>query len=158
MKGVRLPPVVWVGLAGRERDLVRTYSLGMRQRLGLAAALIKDPALLILDEPANGLDPAGIVEIRELVRSIGAEGRTVFVSSHLLGEVQQMSDRVAILARGKLITQGPVDEVLAQGNRGALVVSTSSSAPRRCCAPRDSMPPSSTTPFTSRPRPTMRRK
>jgi ABC-2 type transport system ATP-binding protein len=111
-----------VGLAGRERDLVRTYSLGMRQRLGLAAALLKDPALLILDEPANGLDPAGIVEIRELVRSIGAEGRTVFVSSHLLGEVQQMCDRVAILARGKLITQGAVDEVLARGHRGGLVV------------------------------------
>ena len=101
-----------VGLGGREDDQVRTYSLGMKQRLGLAAALLKDPALLILDEPANGLDPAGIKEFRELIRSLGAEGRTVFVSSHLLGEVQQMCDRVAIIARGRLVTQGSVSEVL----------------------------------------------
>jgi ABC-2 type transport system ATP-binding protein len=111
-----------VGLAGREDDAVRTYSLGMRQRLGLAAALLKDPALLILDEPANGLDPAGIKEFRELIRSLGAEGRTVFVSSHLLGEVQQMCDRVAIISRGRLITQGSVSEVLALGHQAKLLV------------------------------------
>jgi ABC-2 type transport system ATP-binding protein len=111
-----------VGLAGREDDAVRTYSLGMRQRLGLAAALLKDPALLILDEPANGLDPAGIKEFRELIRSLGAEGRTVFVSSHLLGEVQQMCDRVAIIARGRLVTQGSVKEVLSLGHRARLLV------------------------------------
>jgi ABC-2 type transport system ATP-binding protein len=110
-----------VGLGGREDDRVRTYSLGMRQRLGLAAALLKDPALLILDEPANGLDPAGIKEFRELIRSIGAEGRTVFVSSHLLGEVQQMCDRVAIIARGRLVAQGSVAEVLSLGHRAKLL-------------------------------------
>ena len=111
-----------VGLGGREDDKVRTYSLGMKQRLGLAAALLKDPALLILDEPANGLDPAGIKEFRDLIRSLGAEGRTVFVSSHLLGEVQQMCDRVAIIARGKLVTQGSVSEVLSLGHRAKLLI------------------------------------
>jgi ABC-2 type transport system ATP-binding protein len=110
-----------VGLSARARSPFRTYSLGMKQRLGLAAALVKDPEVLILDEPANGLDPAGIKEIRELVRRLGAEGRTVFVSSHLLGEVQQMCDHVAILARGRLVMQGPVSEVLARG-RGVRVV------------------------------------
>ncbi len=104
-----------VGLEERQRDLVRTYSLGMKQRLGIAAALMKDPSLLILDEPANGLDPAGIVEVRELVRSLGAEGRTVFVSSHILSEVQQTADRVAILARGRCVKSGPVAEVLSGG-------------------------------------------
>jgi ABC-2 type transport system ATP-binding protein len=104
-----------VGLEERQRDLVRTYSLGMKQRLGIAAALMKDPSLLILDEPANGLDPAGIVAVRELVRSLGAEGRTVFVSSHILSEVQQTADRVAILARGRCVKAGPVAEVLSGG-------------------------------------------
>ena len=111
-----------VSLADRAGDLVKTYSLGMKQRLGIAAALMKDPALLILDEPANGLDPAGIVEVRELLRQLGAEGRTVFVSSHILSEIQQTADRVAILARGRLVTSGPVDEVLAaRGGRGLTV-------------------------------------
>jgi ABC-2 type transport system ATP-binding protein len=111
-----------VSLADRAGDLVKTYSLGMKQRLGIAAALMKDPALLILDEPANGLDPAGIVEVRELLRQLGAEGRTVFVSSHILSEIQQTADRVAILARGRLVTAGPVDEVLAaRGGRGLTV-------------------------------------
>jgi ABC-2 type transport system ATP-binding protein len=103
-----------VGLAGREDDLVRKYSLGMKQRLGLAAALLKDPELLVLD-------PAGIKEFRELIRSLGAEGRTVFVSSHLLGEVQLMCDRVAIIARGKLVTQGSVAEILAMGHPAVMV-------------------------------------
>jgi ABC-2 type transport system ATP-binding protein len=111
-----------VGLLDRGADPVRTYSLGMKQRLGIAAALLKDPSVLILDEPANGLDPAGIVEVRELIRSLGAEGRTVFVSSHILSEVQQTADRVAILARGRLIKAGPVDEVLAAGGATGLVV------------------------------------
>ncbi len=111
-----------VGLAERASDKVRTYSLGMRQRLGIAAALIKDPSLLILDEPANGLDPAGIVEVRELIQSLGAEGRTVFVSSHLLSEVQQTADRVAILANGRLVAAGPVKDVLASGRSEGLVV------------------------------------
>jgi ABC-2 type transport system ATP-binding protein len=102
-----------VGLADRADDLAKNYSLGMRQRLGIAAALLRDPALLILDEPANGLDPAGIREIRELVRALGAEGRTVFISSHILSEVQQMCDRVAILTRGRCVASGTVREVLS---------------------------------------------
>ncbi len=111
-----------VGLAERADDNVRTYSLGMKQRLGIGAALLKEPDLLLLDEPANGLDPAGIVEVRELLRSLGAEGRTVFVSSHILSEVQQMADRVAILARGACITAGPVGEVLTAGRAQGVVV------------------------------------
>jgi ABC-2 type transport system ATP-binding protein len=111
-----------VGLSARAGDMVRTYSLGMKQRLGIAAALLKDPTLLILDEPANGLDPAGIVEVRDLLRSLGAEGRTVFVSSHILSEVQQMADRVAIVARGKLVAAGSVHEVLAAGRGTGLLV------------------------------------
>ncbi len=111
-----------VGLSDRAKDQVRTYSLGMRQRLGIAAALLKDPELLILDEPANGLDPAGIKEVRELVRRLGGEGRTVFVSSHQLAEVQQMCDRVAILSRGRSVAEGPVAEVLSRGREEALIV------------------------------------
>lgn len=111
-----------VGLADRADDMVRTYSLGMKQRLGIAAALMKDPALLILDEPANGLDPAGIVEVRQLIRGLGAEGRTVFISSHILPEIQQTADRVAILARGRCVKTGPVDEVLAVRGGGAMLV------------------------------------
>lgn len=111
-----------VGLGSRARSPFRTYSLGMKQRLGLAGALLKDPQVLILDEPANGLDPAGIKEIRDLIRRLGSEGRTVFVSSHLLGEVQQMCDRVAILARGRLITEGAVTDVLARGRAARVVV------------------------------------
>ena len=87
-----------VGLAERADDLVRGYSLGMRQRLGIAIALLKDPELLILDEPANGLDPEGIREVRQLIHNLGAEGRTVFLSSHLLSEVEQVCDEVAIVA------------------------------------------------------------
>ncbi|HJR18301.1 MAG TPA: ATP-binding cassette domain-containing protein [Actinomycetota bacterium] len=111
-----------VGLGERADDLVNGYSLGMRQRLGIAAALLKDPALVVLDEPANGLDPAGIVEVRELLRDLGREGRTVFVSSHLLSEVQQTCDRVAILARGRAVAAGPVHEVLSAGRGARLVV------------------------------------
>jgi ABC-2 type transport system ATP-binding protein len=111
-----------VGLGDRADDRVSGYSLGMRQRLGIAAALLKDPALVILDEPANGLDPAGIVEVRELLRSLGGEGRTVFVSSHLLSEVRQTCDRVAILARGRCVAAGPVGEVLSARHAERLVV------------------------------------
>ncbi|HWC10179.1 MAG TPA: ATP-binding cassette domain-containing protein [Acidimicrobiales bacterium] len=111
-----------VGLAGRADDPVRGYSMGMRQRLGIAVALLKDPQLLVLDEPANGLDPAGIKEVRELLRSLGAEGRTVFVSSHLLSEVQQTCNRVAILARGRCLRSGLVSEVLSSGRVSGIVV------------------------------------
>jgi ABC-2 type transport system ATP-binding protein len=111
-----------VGLAARGDDMVRAYSLGMKQRLGIAAALLKDPSLLILDEPANGLDPAGIVEVRGLLRSLGAEGRTVFVSSHILAEVQQIADRVAIIARGRLVAAGSVHDVLTSGRDAGIAV------------------------------------
>ena len=122
--GARVDEVIdEVGLAARGRDPVRRYSLGMRQRLALAAALLKDPELLILDEPANGLDPAGIRQVRELLRRLGREGRTVFVSSHQLSEVEQTCDSVAIVRRGRTVTSGRVDEVLAaaQGEPAALV-------------------------------------
>jgi ABC-2 type transport system ATP-binding protein len=111
-----------VGLAGRGDDTFKHYSLGMKQRLGIAAALLREPELLILDEPANGLDPAGIKEVRQLLRTLADEGRTVFLSSHLLGEVQQICDHVAILARGKCIAQGPVADVLARGEAARMVV------------------------------------
>jgi ABC-2 type transport system ATP-binding protein len=111
-----------VGLAHRADDAARGYSLGMRQRLGVAIALLKDPALLILDEPANGLDPAGIRDMRDLLRRLGEEGRTVFVSSHQLAEVQQVCDRVAIVANGRTILAGTVDEVLAATGTGAVLV------------------------------------
>jgi ABC-2 type transport system ATP-binding protein len=124
-----------VGLRDRARDPVRTYSLGMKQRLAIAATLLRDPSLLILDEPANGLDPAGIVEVRELLRSLGAEGRTIFVSSHILSEVQQTADHVAIVAKGKLIKAGAVDEVLATtGTSGVIVKLTDLEAGRRVLA------------------------
>ncbi|HEY2322416.1 MAG TPA: ATP-binding cassette domain-containing protein, partial [Thermoanaerobaculia bacterium] len=101
-----------VGLAHRLDQRVGTYSLGMRQRLGIAQALLGRPKLLILDEPANGLDPAGIREIRELLRSLAAEGMSVFVSSHLLAEVQLMCDRVAIIHKGRVLKEGPVHDLL----------------------------------------------
>src|ERR1041384_5519311 len=111
-----------VGLTDRADHLVKTYSLGMRQRLGIGAALLKDPAVLILDEPANGLDPAGIREVRNLLRRLGDEGRTVFVSSHILSEVQHIADRVAILARGRTVAVGPVAEVLTAGRSKGMLV------------------------------------
>ena len=101
-----------VSLKGRDRDRVRTYSMGMKQRLGLAIALLNDPELLILDEPANGLDPAGIVEMRDLLRGLAAAGKTVFISSHVLSEVQQICTRVAIINRGKLVRVAPVADLL----------------------------------------------
>ena len=110
-----------VGLAAAAAQAVRKYSLGMRQRLALAAALLKDPALLILDEPANGLDPSGMREIRTLLRSLGAEGRTVFVSSHLLSEVEQTCDSVAILSAGRCIAAGAVADVLGRAEAGLIV-------------------------------------
>jgi len=111
-----------VGLSDAADDRVRTYSLGMKQRLALAAVLLKNPELLVLDEPANGLDPAGLKEVRDLLRDLADEGRTVFVSSHLLHEVQLICDSVAILAHGRCIAQGPVDEVLQVRGGNAFVV------------------------------------
>ncbi|MGO8946510.1 MAG: ABC transporter ATP-binding protein [Ktedonobacterales bacterium] len=109
-----------VKLRGRDNDRVKTYSLGMKQRLGVAMALLQDPELLLLDEPANGLDPAGIVEMRDLMRSLAASGKTVFISSHVLTEVRQICTRVAILNLGKLIADTTVQELVA--GRGQYVV------------------------------------
>jgi ABC-2 type transport system ATP-binding protein len=108
-----------VDLTADAERRVSTYSLGMRQRLGVAMALLKDPELLVLDEPTNGLDPAGIVQMRELIASLAADGRTVLLSSHALGEVDQICDRVGILADGRLVAQGSVPEIRGEG---ALVI------------------------------------
>ena len=104
-----------VGLKKRAKSKVKTYSLGMRQRLSVAVALPNDPELLILDEPTNGLDPSGIIEIRDLISELGQQGKTIFLSSHMLHEVEQVCDHVAILNRGRVIAQGPVDELLHRG-------------------------------------------
>jgi ABC-2 type transport system ATP-binding protein len=112
----RIPELLeLVGLSGRGTSKVGAYSLGMRQRLGLACALLGDPELLILDEPTNGLDPAGMLEMRRLIRQLAEDdGKTVFLSSHLLHEVEQVCDRVLILDKGRLIAQGDVKELLSQ--------------------------------------------
>lgn len=101
---------------------MRTYSQGMRRRLGLAAALLRDPVVLLLDEPTNGMDPAGIRELRSLLRSLADEGATVLLSSHLLAEIEQLCDRVAVLRDGRLVAQGPVGELLHRGSRIRVVV------------------------------------
>jgi ABC-2 type transport system ATP-binding protein len=111
-----------VGLRDAAAERVKGYSLGMRQRLGIAAALLKRPKLLVLDEPSNGLDPAGMKEVRELLRRLGDDAVTVFLSSHLLAEVQQICDDVTILARGKYIAGGRVADVLAAQATGAIRV------------------------------------
>ncbi|HKB71002.1 MAG TPA: ABC transporter ATP-binding protein [Thermoanaerobaculia bacterium] len=116
---LRIPELAaLVSLESRLDDRVSTYSLGMRQRLGLAQALLGDPRVLILDEPANGLDPAGIREIRELIRELAhVRGLAIFLSSHLLSEVEQTCDRVAILHRGKVLALDTVDRLLASRER-----------------------------------------
>jgi len=99
------------GLSDRAGDRARTYSMGMKQRLGVAAALLKDPELLILDEPTNGLDPAGMAEMRAFIRSLAQGGRTVVLSSHLMGEVEQVCDRVGVIREGVLVAEGTVEEL-----------------------------------------------
>jgi ABC-2 type transport system ATP-binding protein len=103
-----------VHLRDRAGDRVSGYSLGMKQRLGIAAALLSDPKLLLLDEPANGLDPAGIVGMRDTLRALAGAGKTVFVSSHILGEVQQLADVVGIIANGRLVREGSIDTLLRE--------------------------------------------
>jgi len=110
------------GLAERGDDQVATYSLGMRQRLGIAAALLRDPEVVVLDEPANGLDPAGIAEIRRLLVALAAEGRTVIVSSHLLDEAEKMCDRVAVMDAGRCVAVGPIHDLLATAGAGGVLV------------------------------------
>jgi ABC-2 type transport system ATP-binding protein len=100
-----------VDLTSRAGDRYRSYSLGMRQRLGVAAALLGQPDLLILDEPTNGLDPAGMADMRDLIRALAAEGQTIMLSSHLLGEVEQICDRVGVIARGRLLVEDTVDRL-----------------------------------------------
>jgi ABC-2 type transport system ATP-binding protein len=112
-----------VGLGAAAGKKAKAYSLGMKQRLGLAAALLQPRELLVLDEPTNGLDPQGMREIRALVRELAADGTTVFLSSHLLDEIEQVCTQAAVLARGRLITQGPVAD-LSAGARGRLAVTT----------------------------------
>ena len=102
-----------VGLGDRGGDRYKTYSLGMKQRLAIAAALLGDPALLVLDEPSNGLDPAGIRDMRELIRSLASRDRTILVSSHLLAEVEQLCDWLVMIDRGRLVHSGPTIELLA---------------------------------------------
>jgi ABC-2 type transport system ATP-binding protein len=109
-----------VELADRARDKFRAYSQGMRQRLGIAAALLHEPQLIVLDEPTNGLDPAGQIEIRALIRTLAQSGRTIFLSSHMLHEVEQVCDDVAILRDGRVVAAGPVPTLLRRG-RGVLI-------------------------------------
>ncbi|HEX5467125.1 MAG TPA: ATP-binding cassette domain-containing protein [Candidatus Limnocylindrales bacterium] len=104
-----------LGLRDRAGDKVQTYSLGMKQRLGICAALLNDPRLLLLDEPANGLDPAGIVAMRETLRYLASQGKTVFVSSHILPEIQVLADVVGIVAKGRVVREGRMQELLAGG-------------------------------------------
>src|SRR5919201_209024 len=110
------------GLAHRADDRVKTYSLGMRQRLGVARALLGDPELLILDEPMNGLDPAGMEDMRHMIRGLVDEGRTVVLSSHLLDEVEKTCDAIAIVDRGRVVVQGSIDALT--GNADTVLVST----------------------------------
>jgi ABC-2 type transport system ATP-binding protein len=112
-----------VGLTAAAGKKAKAYSLGMKQRLGLAAALLRPRRLLVLDEPTNGLDPQGMREIRILIRELASDGTTVFLSSHLLDEIEQVCTHAAVMTQGRLITQGPVAE-LAAGARGKLAVTT----------------------------------
>jgi len=112
----------WVGLSGAAHRRVGTYSKGMLQRIGLAQALVHDPRLIILDEPTAGVDPVGSAEISELILKLKTQGKTVLITSHLLAQIEDICDRVAILDRGKLILEGAVNELVGLSNRQALIV------------------------------------
>jgi ABC-2 type transport system ATP-binding protein len=120
-----------VGLSQRADERVKGYSLGMRQRLGVARSLLADPELLILDEPTNGLDPAGIQEFRHMIRGFVDEGRTVLLSSHLLDEVEKICDQVAIVDRGQVVMQGSIAELAADGKQTILVATSDNAEARR---------------------------
>jgi ABC-2 type transport system ATP-binding protein len=105
-----------VGLLGRERDKVKTYSTGMKQRLAIASALLREPEVLILDEPTNGLDPGGMRDVRDLIRRLNENGLTIFLSSHLLAEVEQLCNRVAVIGHGLLLAEGTIAEVVGGDN------------------------------------------
>jgi ABC-2 type transport system ATP-binding protein len=120
-----------VGIAVAADRKVKTYSQGMRQRLGLAAAVLRHPRLVLLDEPANGLDPAGIHDLRRLLRHLAGAGSTVFLSSHLLGEVEQVCDRVAIIDRGRLVTAGTIESLGGARHRVRVTVGADETAGAR---------------------------
>ena len=120
-----------VGLAGRGDDKFRTYSLGMKQRLGIGYALLGDPEIVCLDEPTNGLDPEGMIQVRELIRSLGGGNRTVLLSSHLLHEVEQVCDSVTIISKGKLIAQGEVAQLVRSARGEQVRVKTTDDAKAR---------------------------
>ncbi len=133
VSAARIEPVLkQVDLTDRARHKFQTYSTGMKQRLGVAAALLKDPDLLILDEPTSGLDPQGTVEMRALIGNLRREGRTVLLSSHLLNEVELTCDRVGVIAKGRLVAEGTVDELRARsGGRTLLIRATPLDQARR---------------------------
>ena len=135
------PALERVGILHRADDKVSKYSMGMRQRLGVAACLLGDPQLLILDEPMNGLDPGGMLDMRDMIKSLVAEGRTVVLSSHLLDEVERTCDAVAIVDRGKVIRQGPISQLLA-GSSFELQVECSEPEKAPACSTRRSSAPS----------------
>jgi ABC-2 type transport system ATP-binding protein len=131
----RIGPVLErVGMSTRADDRVAKYSMGMRQRLGVAACLLGDPQLLILDEPMNGLDPGGMHDMREMIRSFVAEGRTVVLSSHLLDEVERTCDAVAIVDRGNIIRQGPITELLSGSDMEVQIECSTPEAARQLLA------------------------
>ena len=119
-----------LGLGERAQEAYKGFSLGMKQRLGIAAALLPDPELLVLDEPTNGLDPAGIHEVRDFLRALAAQGKTIFVSSHLLSEVQKLCDHVVVLRKGRLLFQGRVTELVARGARLSVATEHAADAAR----------------------------
>ena len=120
-----------VGLSDRANSKVSTYSLGMKQRLGIAYTLLGDPDMLLLDEPTNGLDPAGMAEVRDLIRHLGGSGRAVLLSSHVLHEVEQVCDSLAILSNGKLIAQGGVADLLRSRARERIRMRTTTPGPSK---------------------------
>lgn len=124
-----------VGLRERAKDPVKTYSHGMKQRLGIAQALLTDPKFIVLDEPTNGLDPHGMKEVRELIRELAKDhGKTVFLSSHLLNEVEQVANRMAIINRGELVVQGDVQQLLSEGETQILLEAKPARAVLSVCA------------------------
>ena len=127
------PARIWevlelVGLKGRARSRFRTYSLGMRQRLGIAAALLSDPEILLLDEPTIGLDPGGMKEVRDLIAGLGRQGKTIFFCSHLLNEVEQLCSKVAIIRKGKVLAEGKISDLLHTGKFVEIVIENPSRA------------------------------
>lgn len=122
--------IATVGLTGRDGDRFKAYSLGMKQRLAIAATLLKDPDLLILDEPTNGLDPAGIREIRDTIRALGERGVTVLLSSHILAEVQQVCDSATIIGQGRMLASGRVEDLLGASTAFRVVTSDDDAAAR----------------------------